>query len=204
MESGFSYFVQLQDEYASTKILRAFRECRICTWKEAQSPRNATICWQEYEQIDWELHHKQQRERSDNSAETPPAIINAYCIRKGLIRKSQNALLIEMYAKKRPNSLLTVAFPLTVLFNLDCLEYLDEALNECFEVRDGLSRNQRILDGDEEGNLQVFMMKPSLANRANGLFVFRTMQEFEAHLEDAFAQEDDEELGCDDEDVCHY
>jgi tubulin---tyrosine ligase len=236
-------FVKMDEEYTETRIKEALlsfsngADGSKFQWQlieDYSDAHNADLLWTEYEEIDWMrlLNTNTNTGRPSNSVDGRGSrdgggrsqIVCSYCIRKGLIRKSQNALVLEMYRCKRPmNNLQT---PLTVLFQLDCLDYLDEAMNEAFEVRDGLARNEQLLlqsssssaaastavhlnsdesetvntysnvvveeedVEDEENELKVFMMKPSICNRASGLFVFRTQSEFDAILRDIYKDED--------------
>ena len=83
----------------------------------------------------------------------------------------------------------------------DFAEYLDEALNESFELRDALQENERIVRGEEMGDGRGwFILKPSMADRGQGIRLFSTMRELEEIFEEFEAQEDEEE-NTDKEDV---
>ena len=60
----------------------------------------------------------------------------AYCVRKGLIRKSQFAYNCAKWAAKHPGSVLAAGVPETHLFEMWDAEYLDESLADVYEVRD--------------------------------------------------------------------
>ena len=198
-----SVYIDIDEEYTAQKLRESFAKHG---YHLEHAAHGSTVIYAEYERIDWQSILK--RSNNQVSLFDDPQILCSYCIRKGLIRKCQNAQLLKMYMAKRPQS--EIKIPLTVLFELDCLEYLDEALNEAFEIRDGLQRNDTALKNslidDGEGNgaaanvpLEVFMMKPSLCNRASGLFVFRTMQEFETILARIYPDEDSDSESDDDE-----
>ncbi|CAO3661084.1 unnamed protein product [Rhizopus stolonifer] len=113
------------------------------------------------------------------------SLANAYCIRKGLIRKAQLAYNITKYVSKNPSSILKKAIPETWLFELDHVDYFEESMNEVFEV---------------ERDLQLghsFIIKPSLANKAAGIKVFNTLDQlrdiFEQDESDSDSDDDDEE-----------
>ncbi|KAG1439550.1 hypothetical protein G6F56_012261 [Rhizopus delemar] len=112
------------------------------------------------------------------------SLANAYCIRKGLIRKAQLAYNITKYLSKNPSSILKRAIPETWLFELDHVDYFEESMNEVFEV---------------ERDLQLghsFIIKPSLANKAAGIKVFNTLDQ----LRDIFEQEESDSDDDDDDD----
>ncbi|KAI8993242.1 tubulin-tyrosine ligase family-domain-containing protein [Pilobolus umbonatus] len=133
--------------------------------------------WLEYELINW--HHTTQHKKSTLS--------NAYCIRKGLIRKAQFAYNMTKYMSKYPDSLLKKAVPETWIFELDHIDYFEEALNEVFEVERDLNK--------DEGHM--FIIKPSLANKAAGITVFNSLDQ----LRDLFEEEDSDEEDEDREDL---
>ena len=85
------------------------------------------------------------------------------------------------------------------------MEYLDEALNESFELRDALLENERHIKGDAKGDERGwFILKPSMADRGQGIRLFSTMRELEEIFEEFEAQENDdeeEEEDTDNEDV---
>ncbi|ORX47399.1 tubulin-tyrosine ligase [Hesseltinella vesiculosa] len=139
--------------------------------------------WLEYELIDWA--HVQAKSSS---------MANAYCIRKGLIRKSQFAYNMIKYLSKHPQSILATAIPETWLFELDHVDYLDEAMNEVFEVeRDLLANEDLDLNSPDR---RRFILKPSLANKAAGIHVFDSL----ADLERIFAEPDSDDETDDDDD----
>ena len=80
---------------------------------QCTSPADTAFCWSEYERTDWArvLAGKQ------SSA--------AYCVRKGLIRKSQWAYNVAKYVAKRPNSALAHGVPETHLLEFRDIDYID-------------------------------------------------------------------------------
>jgi len=87
--------------------------------------------WLEYEDLDFE--------KLVNSKKK--VLLNSYCIRKGLIRKAQIAFQLRKYLSKKPDSNLKKYLPETHVFELDYLDYLDEALNDVFELEIALREN---------------------------------------------------------------
>jgi hypothetical protein len=140
--------------------------------------------WLEYELINWET-------LATRSTET---LANSYCIRKGLIRKSQLAYSMTKYMSKHPDSILKDAIPETWLFELDHIDYLDEAMNEVFEVERDLADNE-----NRDSNKKAFIIKPSMANKAAGIHIFDTMEGLRSLFEQTRLDDSDEEDEVEDE-----
>lgn len=92
-------------------------------------------------------------------------LLNGYPVRKGLIRKSQLFYLLQKYATKRPNSILHSTLPPTYLLEISDLEYLEESLNECYELRD-------MIVGEE-----IYIMKPSVVDKAQGIYIITNQEQ---------------------------
>ncbi|RUP16260.1 tubulin-tyrosine ligase family-domain-containing protein [Jimgerdemannia flammicorona] len=139
-----------------------------------------SLQWLEYELIDW-LHLARQ----------PTATLaNSYCIRKGLIRKAQMAFNVTKYLTKRPESILGTAVPETWLFEIDHVDYMDEALNEVFDVVQDLEANEGVEDQAEK---KLFIIKPSLANKAAGIHVFDSLYGLRSLFEKTRLDSDEED-----------
>ncbi|RCH86823.1 hypothetical protein CU098_010057, partial [Rhizopus stolonifer] len=132
MSINLQAHVHLDEPYTKQAVVKALLNSQKINWKVNQdiSPEHADqdlkdvqLQWLEYELINWQ--HLAMR---DNS------LANAYCIRKGLIRKSQMSYNITKYLSKYPDSILKKAIPETWLFELDHVDYFEEAMNEVFEV----------------------------------------------------------------------
>jgi tubulin--tyrosine ligase len=140
--------------------------------------------WLEYELINWNLL----------AAKSSQALSNSYCIRKGLIRKSQLAYNMTKYTSKHPDTILKTAIPETWLFELDHIDYLEEAMNDVFEVEQDLADNET-----KENDRLAFIIKPSMANKAAGIHIFDTMEGLRSLFEktkiddDADSEEENED-----------
>ncbi|KAJ2336081.1 tubulin--tyrosine ligase [Coemansia sp. RSA 2681] len=135
--------------------------------------------WREYEKIDWDAVHR-----------STTVFASAYCIRKGLIRKAQMAFNIKLFTAKNPDSILKTGVPETWIFELDDVDYLDEALMECYEVEDGMQANEGVIDPRLR---EQFILKPSLTGRGAGIYVFDTRERLESLLEKEFESDDDDD-----------
>ena len=141
--------------------------CETGSGEEPCAPAEATFTWAEYERIDWE------RVLTAQTLHTC-----AYCVRKGLIRKSNLAFSVRKWVAKHPGGALAGGVPETLLFEFWDLEYLDEALADVYEVRDMKS------DGSE-----WWILKPSMTNQARGILVFNRLEQLKAALAEEGAED---------------
>jgi tubulin---tyrosine ligase len=137
-----------------------------------QSPAaDSSLQWSSYEQLDF-----------DSILKNPQSTLcNTYIFRKALIRKHFLANTIHTWLSKHPDSILKAHTPKTYLLECDYADYLDEALNEAFELRDAL-----------EAGEQWFILKPSMTDRGQGIRLFSTREELEEIFEE-FEEDEDEE-----------
>ncbi|KAL7324980.1 putative tubulin--tyrosine ligase pby1 [Mucor circinelloides] len=172
--------VHLDEPYTHQAVVKALENSTKLKWIINQDiePDHADtdiadvqLQWLEYELINW--HHLSMHDKD--------SLANAYCIRKGLIRKSQMAYNMTKYLSKHPNSILKRAIPETWLFELDHVDYFEEAMNDVFEVERDL----------QEGHM--FIIKPSMANKAAGIKVFNSLDELRAMFEVEDSDSEDED-----------
>ncbi|KAF3162492.1 hypothetical protein TWF225_007794 [Orbilia oligospora] len=123
-------------------------------------------------------------------------LFNAYIIRKALIRKHYLLHTIESYVKKNPGSVLKDATPVGVEFEVDYVEFLDEALVEAYELVESLERNE----GEGEKGREWWILKPGMSDRGVGIRLFSTMGELQGIFEGWEEESDDEDDDDDDED----
>ena len=133
--------IGIDEAYTNEKILSCFKnrsEYAVTIYDKTdveQMKRKQNLFydfyWLEYEELDFErLIEPSSRH-----------LCNSYCIRKGLIRKAQLAFYLKKYLTKRPQSNLKKYLPDTYIFELDYLDYIEEALNDVFEVETALRDN---------------------------------------------------------------
>ncbi|KAL1935221.1 hypothetical protein VTP01DRAFT_4361 [Rhizomucor pusillus] len=180
--------VHFDEEYTHNAVVKALKNSQIA-WNIQEHPQTdsrdsedqiVALQWLEYELIDWPLVSMKQTE----------SLVNAYCIRKGLIRKAQLSYNVNKYLSKNPDSILKQAIPETWMFELDHVDYFDEAMNDVFEVERDLRENET------RGSRHMFIIKPSLANKAAGIHVFDSMDA----LYSIFDKDSDDEADSDDDD----
>lgn len=104
--------------------------------------------------------------------------------RKGLIRKNYLSNLIHQFTVKNPSSILCTSFPLTHLFELDYAEFLDDALDEFYELREDVDQ------GDK-----TWILKPSMSDKGQGIRIFKTIDQLQVifNLFEEDESDDDEE-----------
>lgn len=108
-------------------------------------------------------------------------LANSYTYRKGLIRKQYFANAIAYYVAKHPKSILKTAYPET--FQLECAyaDFLDDSLDEAFELRCTLEQNTS----------DTFILKPSMSDRGDGIRLFKNIEQLQA-IFDSFEEEEEE------------
>jgi tubulin---tyrosine ligase len=119
-------------------------------------------------------------------------LANAYTIRKALIRKHYLASTVAAWRSKHPDDILGSHLPLTLSFELDYAEFLDDALVEAYELHDAWQRNADKAPTEREW----WILKPGMSDRGQGIRLFSSEDElreiFEA-WEEANPEEEDEE-----------
>lgn len=114
--------------------------------------------------------------------------ICAYSIRKALIRKHFLSQTVREYIAKNPKSVLTRAVPETWNLEVDYVEFLDDALDESFELRGELELNE----SRDPIDRKWYILKPGMAERGAGLRLFSTIAELTVIFEENEPQSDGE------------
>lgn len=109
-------------------------------------------------------------------------LICSYVYRKSLIRKHYLAHTIHSYVVKHPDSILVSAFPETFQIEVDYAEFLDDALDECYELRDEIEKKEK-----------TWILKPSMSDKGQGIRVFKTLDQLQEVFDSFEEDEDDEE-----------
>ncbi|KAI4117553.1 MAG: hypothetical protein LQ338_007533, partial [Usnochroma carphineum] len=118
----------------------------------------------------------------------------SFIIRKALIRKHYLAHTVHSYLAKHADSELKDHVPLTIDFEVDYAEFLDEALVEAYELHEVFARN----GGKAPSDREWWILKPSMSDRGHGIRLFsieselhEIFQQWEQDLSDS--EEEDEE-----------
>lgn len=168
----FIVHVELTSLYTASIVQQCVDRRKQFLWPTHEQPSSAQLHLQlvEYEQLAWESRYSMRHARTRAQHSYSP-LINAFPIRKGLIRKAQLAYQLKKYMCKRAESFLHRSIPYTLLMSIDDPEYLSEALNECYEVRD-------MKEGD------MWIMKASMIDGAQGIHVIRSVADVESIVSD--------------------
>jgi tubulin--tyrosine ligase len=182
--------VDYEDAYVEPRILVALRKhipqiqiVRSADDLPADDPSIKVVTWSAYEKIPFE-----------SLMQRPESMLScAYIIRKALIRKHHLALTARHHTAKHPASILATAIPTTNDFELDFAEFLDEALQEAYELSESLASNETLTPEERKW----WILKPGMSDRGQGIRLFSTMEElqeiFESWEEDSDSEDEDGE-----------
>ena len=181
--------IRYEDDYVQPLILEALRsQLQSSTWQMITStsdlphPSSPFLQITIYESTDF-----------DHLLANPTAsLANSYIIRKALLRKHFLASTVSSWLSKYPSNNLKDHVQLTLDFELDYAEFLDEALVEAYELHNSFARNAALPTEDR----QYWILKPSMSDRGQGIRLFSSedelrsiFEEWEADLPDSDASE---------------
>jgi tubulin--tyrosine ligase len=115
------------------------------------------------------------------------SLINAYIIRKALIRKHYLSTTAHNWITKNSSSILATNVKPSCEFELDYAEFLDDALVEAWELQASFSRNEE--KGEEER--EWWILKPGMSDRGQGIRLFSTEEELQSIFEEWEAERPD-------------
>lgn len=116
----------------------------------------------------------------EHALSEPSSLINAYVIRKALIRKHYLSNTVSTWITKHPESLLRKHVKPAVDFELDYAEFLDDALVEAYELRESFQRNEAKNPLEREW----WILKPGMSDRGQGIRLFSTEEELQSIFEE--------------------
>lgn len=183
--------VDYSDAYVQPLILSALRsrnpELHNKLFQRVAASQTPRFQFRDYEKIDFE-----------NALKHPnDCLINAYIIRKALIRKHFLSTTIANWITKHPSSVLKDHFKPAVDFELDYAEFLDDALIEAFELHESFQKN----DSKEPKDREWWILKPSMSDRGQGIKLFSTEAELQAIFEEWEADQPDSDAEAEDGDT---
>jgi len=191
MSASLHAIVDYEDPYVQPIIIAALKSqlgnaCNVHTSPDTVPAKARLLQIRAYEAIDFE------HGMSDSDT-----LMNAYVIRKALIRKHYLSNVIHQWTAKNPDSILKHHFMPAEDFELDYAEFLDDALVEAFDLRASFERNEDL----EPADRQWWILKPSMSDRGQGIRLFSSEQELQEIFEEWEAQnpDDDEDDGEDGE-----
>lgn len=175
--ASFSALVEYEDAYVQPLLLSTLKSSLPSDSYKLIEPisENSTptlgplLQFRSYEAIDFEFA----LEKSD-------CLINAYVIRKALIRKHFLSTTIANWVVKHPDSVLKKHFKPAVDFELDYAEFLDDALVEAFELRESFEKNADLEPRDRDW----WILKPGMSDRGQGIRLFSTEEELRSIFEE--------------------
>lgn len=142
---------------------------------EAPETGHRTFVYEDYDEADFDAR------------QNSPNLFYSYVFRKGLIRKNYLANTISYYKAKNPDSVLNRAFPYSFNLEVDYAEFLDDALDEAYDLR------QEIESGEK-----TWILKPAMSDRAQGIRIFKTVEGLQEIFDSFEENSDDEEVEGDD------
>lgn len=189
MSKPIHAIVEYEDQYVQPVIVDALKSqlgnrCTIDTHAVSVS-KDRLLQIKAYEAIDFE--------HGMTDSET---LMNAYVIRKALIRKHYLSNIIHHWTAKNPDSCLRKHFMPAEDFELDYAEFLDDALVETFDLRASCDKNASL----ELAERQWWILKPSMSDRGQGIRLFSTEEELQAIFEAWEEQNPDDDDEDNDED----
>lgn len=184
--------IDYEDKYVQPLILAAVKSrlpsdvlVLMQSISEIPSAESKYLQWKQYEELDLD--------RAMDISDTN--LINAYIIRKALIRKHYLSSTVSHWLSKHPDSALRKHIQPGVEFELDFSEFLDDALIEAFELRESFEKNEEL----EPSERQWWILKPGMSDRGQGIRLFSTEEELTSIFEEWDSPSDDEEEDDDDE-----
>ncbi|EDN02229.1 conserved hypothetical protein [Histoplasma mississippiense (nom. inval.)] len=163
----FYALVECQDSYVQPLVIQALRTRLhgipyelIFSIRELPNPSSPLLQYRVYEQCDFEhvLSHP------------TTSLVNAYVIRKALIRKHYLSSSVSNWVAKHPDSILNAHVKPAVHFELDYAEFLDEALVEAYELKESFQANE----GKGEAEKEWWILKPGMSDRGRGIRLFNS------------------------------
>ncbi|PGH30599.1 5'/3'-nucleotidase SurE [[Emmonsia] crescens] len=189
----FYALVECQDSYVQPLVIQALRTRLhgipyelIFSLCELPDPSSPLLQYRVYEQCDFEhvLSHP------------TTSLVNAYVIRKALIRKHYLSNTVANWVAKHPDSMLKTHFKPAVDFELDYAEFLDEALVEAYELQESFKANE----GKKEAEKEWWILKPGMSDRGQGIRLFNSESALREIFEEWEDGQSDSEDGVDSED----
>lgn len=107
------------------------------------------------------------------------SLINAYIIRKALIRKHYLSSTAYNWIAKNPSSILATNIKPSCEFELDYAEFMDDALVEAWELQASFRKNE----GKGYEDREWWILKPGMSDRGQGIRLFSTESELQSIFE---------------------
>ncbi|KAG9248711.1 survival protein sure-like phosphatase/nucleotidase [Calycina marina] len=185
--------IDYEDAYVQPLILEAFKKrlpassyTLITSINDLPSPSTPFLQIGAYESLPFE----------HMMAYPQTSMVNAYIIRKALIRKHYLSATAYNWIAKNPTSILATNTKPSCDFELDYAEFLDDALVEAWELQASFQKNE----GKEPEEREWWILKPGMSDRGQGIRLFSTEEELQSIFEEWEADAPDSEDDQDEED----
>ncbi|XMA10027.1 hypothetical protein WAI453_002818 [Rhynchosporium graminicola] len=188
-QKHFYALINYEDAYVQPLILEALKSrftpdtyTLITSLSELPTPSTPLLQISSYETLPFE-----------NALSHPSStLVNAYIIRKALIRKHYLSTTAYNWTTKNPSSILATNIKPACEFEVDYAEFLDDALVEAWELRESWQRGE----GKNREEREWWILKPGMSDRGQGIRLFSSEEE----LQDIFDGWEAERPDSDDED----
>ena len=177
--------VSNDDEYVQLLVLRALQRRLgglpyelIETISQLPEPQAPILQFSSYEHFDFE--HAMQYPRT--------SLLSAYVIRKALIRKHYLSNTVSTWLTKHPESNLSMHVKPSVHFELDFVEFLDDALVDAWDLNESMQHNE------EASVKEWWILKPAMSDGAQGIRLFSSLEQLQAIFEEWEVEESDDEV----------
>lgn len=186
-QNPFYALIKYEDLYVQPLILSALsKNSRPESYQLVNSLSDLPISslllqWLQYESISFDTALSQPQHH----------LVNAYVIRKALIRKHYLSSTISHWLAKNPSSILKHHFKQGVEFELDYAEFLDDALDEAeaWDLRESWKKNE----GKEVEKKEWWILKPGMSDRGQGIRLFSSEEELKGIFEEWEDGEDEDD-----------
>eukprot|EP00936_MAST-01D_sp_MAST-1D-sp1_P001687 g1687.t1 len=165
--------------YVRALVMAAFAQRP--QWRVYQSQQElaeadciAAFHWGEYEHLDWAQIESNRLHGS------------CFSTRRGLIRKANLAYNLQKWSVKRPKGALAACTPETIIVQIDDKSQLEQVLRDSPFGAEGKAKAAARAGavaangdgiGDSDSNADIWILKPSVTNQANGIAIVRTQTE---------------------------
>lgn len=161
-------FVEPVNAYVTEAWTSALRPLGIEVHDKCDPGVDYVVKYEDYDAYDFDTRNERTK------------FVYSYVYRKALTRKNYLGNTILQYRAKRPESSLHDAWPDSFNFELDYPEFLDDALDECWDLKQELQTGKR------------WILKPALGERAHGIRLFRTQEDLQKIFDETLSEDEDQ------------
>ncbi|KAI9644689.1 hypothetical protein NHQ30_006715 [Ciborinia camelliae] len=202
----FYAYIDYEDSYVQPLILSALEQLPKSSYtllsspSDLPSPDSPYLHISSYETIPFD----------EITSKPTTSLTNAYVIRKALIRKHYLSETSHIWCVKNPESILQTNIKRAEHFEVDYAEFLDDAVVECWDLKESFARNEKVdEEGGEAKDREWWILKPGMSDRGQGIRLFSSYEEllaiFEGWEEDApDSDEEGEEIQKEDDEEKDY